>query len=123
MMDVDGLYVPPSQVSIDHTTSAISAHRLSQFKCDKLLLHSSRFPHIRRSTARYRKSREHSNREFKVISRSQAQQEGFRIKDCRVLVLSCYRDVMSVYLIGLFGDSITVNIDSKLIYNESITVL
>jgi glyoxylase-like metal-dependent hydrolase (beta-lactamase superfamily II) len=38
VMDVDGLYVPPSQVSIDQATSAISAHRLSQIKCDKLLL-------------------------------------------------------------------------------------
>lgn len=38
VMDIDGLYVPSSQVSIDPATSAISAHRLSQIKCDKLLL-------------------------------------------------------------------------------------
>jgi hypothetical protein len=37
-MDIDGLSVTPSQVSIDPATSAISAHRLSQIKCDKLLL-------------------------------------------------------------------------------------
>ena len=38
VMDIDGLYVPLSQVSIDPATSAISALRLSQIKCDKLLL-------------------------------------------------------------------------------------
>ena len=38
VMSVDGLYVPPSQVSIDPATAAISARRLSQIKCDKLLL-------------------------------------------------------------------------------------
>lgn len=37
-MSIDGLYVPPSQVSIDLATAAISARRLSQIKCDKLLL-------------------------------------------------------------------------------------
>jgi len=37
-MNVDGLYVPPSQISIDPATAAISARRLSQIKCDKLLL-------------------------------------------------------------------------------------
>lgn len=38
VMDIDGLAVTPSQVSIDPATSAISAHRLSQIECDKLLL-------------------------------------------------------------------------------------
>lgn len=38
VMDINGLYVPPSQVSIDQATAAISAYRLSQIKCDKLLL-------------------------------------------------------------------------------------
>ena len=38
VMDIDGLYVPPSQVSIDPATAAISAYRLSHIKCDKLLL-------------------------------------------------------------------------------------
>jgi hypothetical protein len=37
-MGIDGLSVTPSQVSIDPATAAISAYRLSQFKCDKLLL-------------------------------------------------------------------------------------
>lgn len=38
VMDIDGLTVTPSDVSIDPATSAISAYRLSQIKCDKLLL-------------------------------------------------------------------------------------
>jgi glyoxylase-like metal-dependent hydrolase (beta-lactamase superfamily II) len=38
VMDINGLYVPPSQVSIDPSTAAISAYRLSHIKCDKLLL-------------------------------------------------------------------------------------
>jgi glyoxylase-like metal-dependent hydrolase (beta-lactamase superfamily II) len=38
VMDVDGLYIPPSEVSIDPATAAISAARLSQLKCDKLFL-------------------------------------------------------------------------------------
>lgn len=38
MMGVGGLYVPPSQVSIDPSTAALSAFRLSKIKCDKLLL-------------------------------------------------------------------------------------
>lgn len=37
-MGIIGLSVAPSQVSIDPATAAISAHRLSQFKCDILLL-------------------------------------------------------------------------------------
>lgn len=38
MMGVDGLYIPPSQVSMDPATAALYAFRLSQIKCDKLLL-------------------------------------------------------------------------------------
>jgi glyoxylase-like metal-dependent hydrolase (beta-lactamase superfamily II) len=38
VMDVDGLYIPPSEVSIDPATAAISVARLSQLKCDKLFL-------------------------------------------------------------------------------------
>ena len=38
VMDIDGLSITPSQVSIDPATATISAYRLSQFKCEKLLL-------------------------------------------------------------------------------------
>jgi glyoxylase-like metal-dependent hydrolase (beta-lactamase superfamily II) len=38
VMNVDGLYVPPLEVSIDPTTAAISAARLSKLKCDRLFL-------------------------------------------------------------------------------------
>ncbi len=33
-----GLYIPPSMVSIDPDTAAVSARRISQLKFDKLLL-------------------------------------------------------------------------------------
>ena len=44
VMDINGLYVPRSQVSIDPATAVISAYRLSHIKCDKLLLAHQDFP-------------------------------------------------------------------------------
>jgi glyoxylase-like metal-dependent hydrolase (beta-lactamase superfamily II) len=38
VMGIDGLYVPPSTLSIDSTTAAISARRISNLKFDALLL-------------------------------------------------------------------------------------
>ena len=38
VMGIDGLYVPPSTVSIDSTTATISARRISNLKFDTLLL-------------------------------------------------------------------------------------
>ncbi len=38
VMDIDGLYVPPSTLSIDPTTATISARRISNLKSDTLLL-------------------------------------------------------------------------------------
>ncbi|MDQ3968505.1 MAG: MBL fold metallo-hydrolase, partial [Thermoproteota archaeon] len=38
VLGVDGLYVPPSSVSIDSTTATISARRISNLKFNTLLL-------------------------------------------------------------------------------------
>jgi glyoxylase-like metal-dependent hydrolase (beta-lactamase superfamily II) len=38
VMGIDGLYVPPSTLSIDPTTAAISARRISNLDFDTLLL-------------------------------------------------------------------------------------
>jgi hypothetical protein len=46
-MDVDGLSIPPSEVSID--PAAVSADRLSRLKCDKLFLAHQDSPVLERA--------------------------------------------------------------------------
>lgn len=49
VMDVEGLCIPPSEVSIDPATAAVSADRLSRLKCDKLFLAHQDSPVLERA--------------------------------------------------------------------------
>ena len=49
VMDIDGLCILPSEVSVDPETAAVSADRLSRLKCDKLFLAHQDSPVLERA--------------------------------------------------------------------------